>query len=81
MIKLPSPLEFNEYIRSIPLACPKPMLNAPAIVVGNGVTNTQNLATILQHANLKISEERKNIILAKGLNAESIKEGDSGKRN
>lgn len=79
LIKLPLPVEFNEYIKSVPLACPERyILGAPAVAIGNGITNTHRTAPILQYAFLKISGEQENIIFAEGLSKESTKSGDSG---
>lgn len=80
VIKLPSPIEFTKYIKSVPLACPQDFkFGHPVLAVGNGISDSGSAPTILQYANLKISELfDENIILAVGLNGESIKSGDSG---
>lgn len=79
LIKLPSAVEFNEYIKSIPLACPERfLLGSPVVAVGNGITNTHRIAPILQYAFLRISGEQDNVIFAEGLSKESTKSGDSG---
>lgn len=83
MIKLPSPVEFNQYINSVPLACPRQFeRGAPALVVGNGISDSGEAPSILQWAHLRISRVIKNgtVILAIGLNKESIKSGDSGSK-
>lgn len=73
-------MEFNEYIQSIPLACPKPnIVGTTTVVVGNGYVDSKSTASILQFANLTISKVKNNVIFAKGLKQESIKPGDSGK--
>lgn len=79
-IKLPSPIEFTKYIQSIPLACPQKLqYGHPALAIGNGISDSGSAPKILQYANLKITSLMdENIILAVGLNGESIKSGDSG---
>lgn len=80
MIKLPSPIEFTEYIKSVPLACPQDFkYGHPVLAIGNGISDSGSPSTILQYANLEIYKLlHGNVILAKGLNGESIKSGDSG---
>lgn len=80
VIRLPSPIEFTKYIHSVPLACPQDFPRGqPVLAVGNGISNSGSAPKILQYANLKMSELWDgNVILAVGLNGESIKSGDSG---
>lgn len=82
LIKLPTPIVFNEYIKSIPLACPdRYLLGSPVVAVGNGITNTDRVARILQYAHLRVSGQEENVIFAEGLSKESTKSGDSGNQN
>lgn len=79
-IRLPSPIEFTEYIQSIPLACAQSFdFLQDVLVVGNGISNTGRAPRILQYALLALHNiEDKNAFLALGPDGEKIKPGDSG---
>lgn len=81
MIKLPSPVEFTKFIKSVPLACPKSLsFGGSVIAIGNARDKTASSKTpkVLQYADLKVGEVTDYFILALGLNKEKTKIGDSG---
>lgn len=73
-------MEFDKYIRSVPLACPKSIgFGGSVIAIGNGKSETSKAPQILQYADLKVTELDEHFIFAVGLNKESTKVGDAGK--
>lgn len=91
MIKLPSPVELTDVIKPVSLGCTSSN-NVEAVAIGNGLMHSsdKDLAPILQYANLKtisllkcvpffpIIAFRKSVLCVKGLEKESVCNGDSG---
>lgn len=91
LIKLPSPVELTDVIQPVHLGCTSDN-NVDAVAIGNGLMHTKDkdLAPILQYAQLKtvsllqclpffpIIAFRKSVICVKGLERQSVCNGDSG---
>lgn len=91
LIKLPSPVELTDVIQPVHLGCTSNN-NVDAVAIGNGLMHTKDkdLAPILQYAQLKtvsllqclpffpIIAFRKSVICVKGLERQSVCNGDSG---
>ena len=71
-------MEFNEYIRPVPLACSS-TIGMPMVTIGNGISNSGSAPPILQFGYLQITEQQDKVIYAKGIRTEATKPGDSGR--
>lgn len=78
LIKLPSPVQFNKYVKPVPLACTTSTKGMHAIAMGFGVASIHGSSSILKYIELQITQQNSKSICSNKLQLKTIAPGDSG---